>query len=347
MQNQNLPTIFSAAHKHRWRSVEHGIWSARASDAGDSEAPSILKSLLDQPRWIAPHHLYDDVGARLFDRICDLPEYYLTRTESAILKERAAEIVRLADAECIVELGAGTSQKTLLLLQEQMKQKNGGIFAPIDVSLASLRIARDAVQKYFPRLVFHGLHGKYEDGIGGIEKPLPTLFVFLGSTVGNFDPYRFDAFFQHLSDSMGAKDFFLLGADRVKDPALVERAYDDSEGLTAEFILNVFQNVNRIAGSDFDREKIRYRSRYDAERQQVEMHGVATETHEIRFVSREVSFVWRENEKILVEISRKFDPERLQAQLRCFGLDPVAHFTDERNWFSLLLFRKAERARAL
>ena len=341
MKNQRGPTVFSSRHRNLWRPVEPSIWTSSSDGTGQDPALSVLRTLLDQPRWLEPYHLYDDTGSRLFEKICELPEYYLTRTESAILTDNAAEIIRSAPVECIVELGAGNSQKTLRLLEEQVRQRRGGTFAPIDVSLSGLRIARDAIQRHFPQLKFHGLHGKYEDGIAGVEKSLPTLFVFLGSTVGNFNYSEFAGFFRHLSESMGPGDYFLLGVDRVKDASVLEKAYNDSQGLTAEFILNVFHNVNRLLGSNFERAAMRYHSRYYPEWQQVEMYAVSTAKQEIRIPSYETSFVWKPEEKILVEISRKFDADRLQEQLRCFGLDPVAHFSDPKNWFSLLLFKKA------
>jgi L-histidine N-alpha-methyltransferase len=342
MENQSGPTVFSSRHRNLWRPAEPSIWTSSSDSAGQDRALSVLRTLLDQPRWLEPYHLYDDAGSRLFEKICELPEYYLTRTESAILTDNAAGIIRSARPECIVELGAGTSQKTLLLLQEQVKQRAGGTFAPIDISLASLRIARDKVKTNFPGLMFHGLHGKYEDGIAAIEPSLPTLFVFLGSTVGNFDSSPFAAFFQHLSESMGLDDYFLLGVDRVKDSTVLGKAYDDAQGLTAEFILNVFQIVNRILGSNFDRRKMRYHSGYNSERQQIEMYAVSTERQTIALPRHETFFVWEKDERILVEISRKFDPDRLQEQLRCFRLNPIAHFTDPQKWFSLLLFRKSD-----
>ncbi|HEY2989690.1 MAG TPA: L-histidine N(alpha)-methyltransferase [Candidatus Binatia bacterium] len=340
MGNQSPPTIFSLKRSSLWRNVEPGIWTTD-SDGRRDQALSIIRTLLDQPRWLEPYHLYDERGSQLFDRICALPEYYPTRTENSILTENAAAIIRSARPDCIVELGAGTSQKTLHLLQEQVKQRGGGAFAPIDVSLASLRIARDNVKKHFPELLFHGLVGKYEEGIGSIEKDLPTLFVFLGSTIGNFNASEFAAFFRHLSESMGPQDYFLLGVDRVKDAAVLERAYDDSQGLTAEFILNVFQNINRLLKSDFERNKMRYHSWYNPEWRQIEMYAVSTERQEIAIPRYETSFTWENGERILVEISRKFDPDRLQQHLRCFGLNAIAHFTDPQSWFSLLLFQKA------
>jgi len=197
------------------------------------------------------------------------------------------------------------------------------------------------VKKHFSRLTFHGLNAEYQDGIATIEMSLPTLFVFLGSTVGNFNRSEFGAFFQRLSESMGPHDYFLLGLDRVKDAPILERAYNDSQGITADFILNVFQNINRLLGSNFERRKMRYHSWYNPEWQQVEMYAISTERQEIRIPSGQAPFVWEKGERILVEISRKFDPDRLQDQLQCFGLKPTAHFTDSKKWFSLLLFRKS------
>jgi L-histidine N-alpha-methyltransferase len=220
-----------------------------------------------------------------------------------------------------------------------VRQRRAGTFAPIDVSLPSLRIAREAVGTHFPQLSFHGLLGKYEEGIGSIEKSLPTLFVFLGGTIGNFNSFEFAEFFRHLTESMGPRDFFLLGVDRVKDAGVLQKAYDDSQGLTAEFILNVFHSVNRLLGSNFDRSKMRYHSWYNPEWRRVEMYAISTAKQEIEIPLRRTSFTWEKDERILVEISRKFDPERLQEHLRCFGLDPIAHFTDSKKWFSLLLFK--------
>jgi len=341
MKKQSRPSIFSSAQRDLWRAVDSSIWTFDADRLRRDPALPVLQTLLDQPRWLEAHHLYDETGSKLFETICELPEYYLTRTESAILAQKAEEIIRIAQVDCIVELGAGTSQKTLYLLKEQTRQRRGGTFAPIDVSLSSLKVARDAVKKQFPRLTFHGLHGKYQDGIAGIDKDLPTLFVFLGSTVGNFNHSELIGFFQHLSDSMGPRDFFLLGVDRVKKRELLEKAYNDAQGVTAKFILNVFANINRLMGANFDPRKMRYHSWYNPEWQQIEMYAVSTAAQEIAFPSRAVSFSWPKDDRILVEISRKFDPARLQQQLQWFGLKPVAHFTDPKEWFSLLLFQKS------
>ncbi|HXV83147.1 MAG TPA: L-histidine N(alpha)-methyltransferase [Candidatus Binatia bacterium] len=339
MQRDGAP--FSADHQKLWRMDEASIWSLQNGRPEDNLARSVMRTLWDQPRWLEAQHLYDDRGSALFEQICELPEYYLTRTEAAILEHAAPDIIAAAPVECIVELGAGSAKKTTHLLMAQMQQRKNGIFAPIDVSLPGLILSREFNRAHLPQIQFHGLHARYEEGFASIDKNLPTLFVFLGSTIGNFNAASFIRFFNQLSDAMGPNDFLLLGVDRIKDISVLERAYADSQGLTAEFILNVFAHINRLVGSNFDLAKMRYDSWYNRHWQQIEMYAVSTAAQEIRFPSFAASFYWEKNDRILVEISRKFDPERLQQQLRFFNLNPVRHFTDPKEWFSLLLFKKA------
>lgn len=341
MKQENLPALFAADERSRWHTVEAQIWSPNGAAVDSTPALSILTTLWDQPRWLEAYHLYDQRGSELFEQICELPEYYLTRTENAILEKHADDIIAGAPVRCVVELGAGYSKKTVHLLTAQLRQRGASIFAPIDVSRAGLVASRDAVRADFPEIAFQGLHARYEEGFGAIDKNLPTLFVFLGSTIGNFNHTDFPRFFRALSAAMGPDDYLLLGADRVKPAGVLEAAYNDSRGITAEFILNVFGNINRLLGSNFDRAKMRYHSWFNPEWRQVEMYAVAHETHEIRFPSANTGFSWHEDESILVEISRKFDPLRLQEQLGFFGLRPIEHFTDANQWFSVLLFKKA------
>jgi len=340
MTQQRPANIFAAAERDRWQSQQPGIWSIKDAPLDSHPALSILTTLWDQPRWLEVHHLYDPRGSELFEAICELPEYYLTRTEDAILDAHAADIIAAAPAQCIVELGAGTSKKTVHLLTEQLRRRGPSIFAPIDVSLTALLASRDAVQAAFPQIEFHGLHARYEDGFRAVDKNLPTLFVFLGSSIGNFNLTEFPRFFRALTGAMGPNDYLLLGADRLKPVDLLEAAYNDSRGVTAEFILNVFRNVNRLLQGNFDMNKMRYHSWFNPEWRRIEMCAVAAEPQEIRFSNHQAAFHWQKDEKILVEISRKFEPQRLQEQLRFFGLSPLAHFTDANQWYSVLLFKK-------
>lgn len=341
MAIDNSRALFSPAKRALWGLTEPDVWSLATDQATEDPQRPILRTLFDQPRWLEAYHLYDDRGSELFERICDLPEYYLTRTENAILIRDAARIIEAAPVQCIVELGAGSAKKTRHLLEAQIKTRGRGIFAPIDVSLPGLRASRDAVRADLPEIDFYGLHARYEDGFSSIDKNLPSLFVFLGSSIGNFRPDAFARFFEVLSRAMGPRDFLLLGIDRVKPVELLERAYADSRGITAEFILNVFLAINRSIGSNFDIAKMRYHSRYNPEWQQVEMYAISTESQRIHFPRFAASFHWEQEEKILVEVSRKFDPERMQQQLKFFDLQPVAHFTDANQWFSLLLLKHA------
>ena len=183
------------------------------------------------------------------------------------------------------------------------------------------------------------MHARYEDGFSAIDKDLPTLFVFLGSTIGNFNHTDFPRFFRALSAAMGPNDYLLLGADRVKSVKILEDAYNDSHGVTAEFILNVFGNINRLLQQLRARQNplpFLVQSRMATDRNVCRRQR----SHEVRFPRVPTAFQWQKDEQILVEISRKFDPLRLQEQLRFFDLGAVEHFTDPREWFSVLLLKK-------
>ncbi len=332
--------VLSKEGEKHWHLIEASIWGLNSQGASDHFSTPIFNTLLDQPRWLQPHFLYDEKGSRLFEQISLLPEYYLTRTEDGILSQEAARIISLAPAECIVELGAGFSKKTTHLLREQLRQRGEAVFAPVDVSLSSLIGSRDALQRQLPDLSFHGLCARYEEGIRSIEKTTPTLFAFLGSSLGNFDDPDLERFFLLLSEAMGSDDCLLLGVDRIKEVEILERAYNDSQGLTARFILNVFEHLNRVAGGNFDLEKMCYGSSYNSELRQMEMFAISTCDQEIRLTKEDFTFLWRKGERIRVEVSRKFDPGQLLQQLRSYGLESVAHFSDPKEWFSLLLLSK-------
>jgi dimethylhistidine N-methyltransferase len=340
MSRDALLTLIAPEYRDRWREIQPSIYALAGDRPAADPARSIMRTLFDQPRWLEAFHLYDATGAALFERICELPEYYLTRTENAILEKNAAQIIAAAPVQAIVELGAGYSKKTVHLLREQTRQRGSGIFAPIDVSLPGLRAAREFTAAHFPELGFLGLQALYEDGFSGIGRAIPSLFVFLGSSIGNFTPPAFIQFFERLSHAMGPRDYLLLGADRIKDTAVLERAYNDSAGITAAFILNVFENINRLTGANFERGKMRYHAVYDRQWAQIEMYAVASAPQRIEFRSFDASFDWPREERILVEISRKFAPDRLEQQLRFFDLDPVEHYSDDNGWFSLLLLKK-------
>lgn len=326
---------------------QRAAWIARSpailSAVNGNTEPSTAcfpATLFESPRWLEPHHLYDETGSHLFEEICELPEYYLTRTENALLEREADDIIALAPVESIVELGAGFSKKTVHLLNAQVKKRGRGTFAPVDVSVTGLIASQRMTSELFPQLAFTGLQARYEEAIRSISPALSTLFVFLGSTIGNFAEEERRRFFEQLARNMGPQDFLLIGVDRVKDPTIIRSAYNDARGVTADFILNAFENINRTHGANFRLDQMRYHAPYNEEAHQVEMYAVATERQEVVFPAEGLSFSWQRDEGILVETSRKFDPLALEAQLSELGLLPVRHYTDDKKWFSLLLFRK-------
>lgn len=339
-RSEKFLEILSSDRQHAWHRIGSSIWTLDSEDNTQETTLAVARTLFDQPRWLEPRHLYDERGSHLFEQICQLPEYYLTRTEETILAKEAHRLIAAAPVRCIVELGAGFSKKTLHLLREQSRQRRGGVYAPIDVSLAALRAAREAVRRQVPHMTFHGLHVRYEEGIASIEKRIPTLFVFLGSSIGNFTASDFSRFFQFLSNCMGPDDYFLLGVDRIKSVEILERAYNDSQNVTANFILNVFNRVNSLTGSNFDPNKMSYYSCYNEAWQQIEMYAISTFPQKISFPSLGSSFLWKKGDRILVETSRKFEPLQLQKQLQFFHLKLLEHLTDPKEWFSVMLFQK-------
>lgn len=335
--------LFAETEEPFWSLIEPSIWTRDYGKREEDAALSIARTLLDQPRWVEPRFLYDNHGSHLFEKICTLPEYYLTRTEDAILKRGTPDILKLAEAECIVELGAGFSKKTTHLLREHVRCCPESIFIPIDVSQTALTASRDVVRTLFPTIGFYGLLAPYHEGLQSIRQDLSKVVAFLGSSIGNFDLSDLKRFFQMLSMSMAPSDYLLVGVDRVKDVRIMESAYNDSLGVTAEFILNVFSNVNYILGANFDLELIDYFSHYNSQFQQMEMFGVSLLDQNICLDHCGAKFRWQRGERILVEISRKFEPDRLGQQLGLFGFDRVGEFSDPQQWYSLLVFRRSSR----
>jgi len=309
----------------------------------EDPALQVAQTLFDQPRWLDAQFLYNAVGSRLFEQICRLPEYYLTRTEDGILERHAAAIIEASDSNCLVELGAGYSIKTAHLLREIERRFARGEFVPIDVSRTALMGSRDQVTRQFRRIRFKGLNSSYQRGIRVANDSRNKLVIFLGSSIGNLMRSDLIRFLHELSGSMNVGDSLLLGVDRVKDRSLIEKAYDDSQGVTKAFIMNSLSSLNERFDTDFDSNKFEYAPRYNDNWQQMELYLRCQEDHEVTFPPLKISMHWRRGEELLVEVSRKFQPERLKRQFACYGFDFVHEFTDEREWFSLLLFRKARK----
>jgi L-histidine Nalpha-methyltransferase len=298
----------------------------------------VLDGLTRPFKEVPPKHFYDARGSDLFEQICELPEYYPTRTERSILESQAELIAERTDAAELVELGAGYATKTRVLLDALPVER----FIPVDVSETTVReCARQLVEEY-PGLAVHGLVGDFERHLVHLPEPCgPRLVAFLGGTIGNFPPGSRRRFLRSIARTLGDDGWLLLGTDLVKDPRILEAAYDDSAGVTAEFNLNVLRVMNRELGSDFDLEGFDHVAFWDAEREWIEMRLRSRRRQTVRFPDLDLTVHFDQREELRTEISAKFTPTRVQGDLAAAGLELVDWLTDDDELFALSLARPA------
>jgi L-histidine Nalpha-methyltransferase len=293
-------------------------------------ADDVLDGLTRPFKELPPKHFYDAAGAELFDRICDLPEYYPTRAERAILEARSADVAALTGAAELVELGSGTAAKTRLLLRALHDAGTLRTYVPIDVTESMvLRTAAELVEE-LPGLRVHGIVGDFERHLVHVPAPEgPRVVAFLGGTIGNFTPGARRRFLRSLADLLGPDGFLLLGTDLVKDPATIEAAYDDAAGVTAQFNRNVLRVLNRELGADFDVEAFDHVAFFDREHEWIEMRLRATRPMRVRIPALDLTVRFAAGEELRTEISAKFTRERLGADLGAAGLSLVELFEVE------------------
>jgi L-histidine N-alpha-methyltransferase len=298
----------------------------------------VREGLLASPRSLPPKYFYDDNGSRLFDAICDTEEYYPTRTEDALLKRSARDIIASLQPEHMVELGSGTSRKTRRLLDACEEHGCHATYWPFDVCESMVQDSAEALMDEYEWLHVRGLVGDYHAGFEhfpGFDGR--SLFVFLGSTIGNLEhDYAVD-FLQELRSLMGADDSLLIGADRVKDSDVLHAAYNDSEGLTAEFNRNVLRVLNREVDANFEPDAFEHRAIYNREQSRIEMHLVSTCAQTVCLTALDETIEFRKGESILTEISRKFTPDSLGALLSEAGFRIERHYEPGDGFFSLVL----------
>ena len=304
-----------------------------------SLADDVLDGLTRPFKELPPKHFYDARGAELFDRICELPEYYPTRAERAILEERSAEIVEATGAAELVELGSGTAAKTRLLLRAMAEAGTLRRYVPLDVTESMVIASADELVDEFPGLRVHGIVGDFERHLHHVPEPDgPRIVAFLGGTIGNFTPGTRRRFLRAIAKLLRpGVDHLLLGTDLVKDPAVLEAAYDDSAGVTAEFNRNVLRVINRELDADFDVEAFEHVAFFDREREWIEMRLRAERRMDVHVgrLGLDVSFAPRE--ELRTEISAKFTTKRLGADLAASGLELREILTDPDELFVLSL----------
>jgi L-histidine Nalpha-methyltransferase len=297
----------------------------------------VRAGLSAEPKTLPPKYFYDARGSELFDEITRLPEYYPTRAEAAILELRAHDIARLSRAQTLVELGSGTSAKTRLLLRALTGAGTLHRFVPFDVDPVVLADAADVISAEYPDLEVEPVVGDFEKHIGVPRGAGPQLLAFLGSTIGNLEPAARERFLLDVSSVLQPGDTFLLGTDLVKDPGRLQRAYDDSAGVTAAFNRNVLAVLNRELGADFDLEAFDHLANWDAEHEWIEMRLRSVRAQVVTIDELGLRVPFAAGEELRTEISAKFRPERVREELARAGLRTIEFWTDPAGDFGLSL----------
>ena len=311
--------------------------------AQQSARRDAIAGLSQSPKSLPPYFFYDDRGSQLFEQICQLPEYYPTRIEAMILESYADEIVSITGSCEIVELGSGSSIKTRLLLNAYQTAGFPLHYLPIDISAGILERSAKALLQDYPPLTIHALASTYDRGLENL--PIPMLpnraIAFIGSSLGNLDSASCDRFLQAIASALNAGEFFLLGIDLHKDTAILEAAYDDSQGVTAAFNLNMLQHLNHRFNGNFDLNGFEHVAYYNEGDRQIEIYLKSLAAQTVTLADLDLTVQFEAEELMLTEISRKFDIAHMQQQLSAFGLLPVNVWSDPKQHFALVLSQRS------
>jgi L-histidine N-alpha-methyltransferase len=300
-------------------------------------ADEVRSALAAQPRTLPPRWLYDANGSKLFDEITRLPEYYPYAAERAILEAHSGEIVATTMVPTIVELGSGTSEKTRLLLDAAIANGQLDRFVPFDVSKESLEEAAHRLRQAYPRLHIDPAAGDFTDDLGPLRSPSRKTVVFLGGTIGNFYPAERAEFLSNVGKLLLPGDWLLLGTDLVKSADRLIAAYDDSKGVTAEFIRNALRALNREMDADFDPYAFDYVPFWDSHEHRMDLRLRARNAQHIHITGAALDLDLASGEEIRMEISTKFTHSQVRAELAAADLSAHRTWTDPAGDFALTL----------
>jgi dimethylhistidine N-methyltransferase len=312
----------------RSRVIFHDLQPRTASLLDD-----VLAGLTAPQKALSPKYFYDARGSELFEAICDLPEYYPTRTEMALMQRHAPEMARYLGADCVlIEYGSGASRKTPLLIA----QLHPAAYVAIDIAGEQLKASALRLADEFPQLMIVAVCADYSRSL-----PLPEIdrlrarraIYFPGSTIGNFTLTEAAQFLRHVRALAGTGGAMLVGVDLKKDQALLHAAYNDAQGVTAEFNLNLLRRINRELGADFDVSAFRHHAFYNAELGRIEMHLESLVEQRVTLAGRRIDF--RHGETIHTENSYKYSVDEFQQLARASGFEPLAVWTDAQQLFSV------------
>lgn len=295
-------------------------------------AGDVLENLSQHPKRLSPKYFYDAAGSDLFEQITVLPEYYPTRTELSILRDRGRAISAIIpQGAALVEFGAGATTKVRLLLNECAF----GAYVPVDISGDFLKAQADGLRRDFPDLDVYPVAADFTAPFT-LPDPvaaMPKVGFFPGSTLGNFEPHEACAFLRSARDILGERAQMVIGVDLEKDERVLYEAYNDAAGVTARFNLNLLHRINRELGGNFDLSAFTHRAIYNRDRHRIEMHLISRRTQTVRVLGR--SFSFRAGESIHTESSYKYSLERFRALARGSGWTPRESWTDKAGMFSV------------
>jgi L-histidine N-alpha-methyltransferase len=313
-------------------------------------ASDVRKGLTSQRKRLSCRYLYDRLGSRLFEAICELPEYYVARSEREILNARAADVASMFDQQpSIVEFGSGTSEKTRVLLDAWCRRWPSLRirYMPIDISRDTLEQSSIALLRSYPMLEIVSVADEYEDGLKHIEKvgPAPRLLLWLGSSIGNLERSEAAEFLRRVGAAMGVSDRLLVGIDLRKAGHLLEAAYDDAHGVTAAFNRNLLAHINQELGADFDLRSFGHRATYDEDAGRIEMHLVSTRTQTVRIEALTTEVTFDVDESIHTENSYKYSRTEIDELASAAGMQVERSLLDSGRQFSVNLFSVVSETR--
>lgn len=305
--------------------------------AAPAIADEVHRGLTKSPKSLPPKLFYDAAGSALFEEITRLPEYYLTRTELAIFTERAAEIAALCPpGASIVELGAGTSAKTRVLLHAMSAQRMQVPYYPVDISPAALEVARATLRKELPRVKTNPIVADLAGELKFMTRiPSPRVVLYIGSSIGNMERAEADAFLRRVAAQLRTGDSFLLGTDLVKERKVLLAAYNDAAGVTARFNLNLLARMNRELVSNFDIRNFRHDAIWNPRKSRIEMYLESACEQDVWLKALGACVHFARGERVHTENSHKYTVRRVRSMLRDAGLEPRQTWTDKKKWFAV------------
>lgn len=310
--------------------------------AAESFADAVRQGLASNPKTLPCRYFYDAIGSLLFEKICELPEYYLTRIEDALLARHSdAMLSGWDDAPVLIELGSGSSTKTRRLIGSALDTYGSLRYMPIDVSATILEESARRLVDEFPMLRVSAVAGSYQSALTQLSERIhrPKLLVFLGSSLGNYTEDEAVRLLRHIASTMGRQDRLLLGTDLVKDRSTLEAAYDDAAGVTAAFNRNLLVRINRELGADFEIDAFAHQARYRDDLDRVEMHLASIGPQRVTIPGAGISIRFDDGETIHTENSHKYTTSRLKDLADRSGLVEEAAWTDPLNSFRVQRWR--------